>query len=263
MIKLLVLASLYAVVKFQGLFKILPLLTLLGVGVKTYLRDKKLKQKEIKRRAQFIAFNRIHKNQSLDKRPFIKRSAVERKRILERTQGACFYCERTLQEGKWEVDHVWPLSQDGRDEFINLVPSCSKCNIDKGWGSPFHYLYEKWKSGQSITKYELNFLNYYSNHDVSELTKSEISFSEFKEQIPIFVDFIKKFPSGISMQENDRKINKDQLDNFNTYFGNYKNTSYQEKIRFYGRSGIKVGKNYYKLDSNGIPINYKQNPRYK
>ena len=55
-----------------------------------------------------------------------------RKRILEKTDGKCFYCEKDLQISEMTIDHLIPKSKGGPSTIDNFVPSCDKCNKLKG-----------------------------------------------------------------------------------------------------------------------------------
>ena len=56
----------------------------------------------------------------------------------------CFYCHRTLNEGKalrrgdrnkgldFTIDHKTPLARGGPDTKLNKVPCCFRCNNLKG-----------------------------------------------------------------------------------------------------------------------------------
>ena len=52
--------------------------------------------------------------------------------ILARDNFKCAYCGATPDDGiKLEVDHIYPKSAGGGDEFINLITACEKCNGQK------------------------------------------------------------------------------------------------------------------------------------
>lgn len=43
----------------------------------------------------------------------------------------CAYCTVYCEENR-TVDHIIPISKGGRNQFINMVLSCRKCNEEKG-----------------------------------------------------------------------------------------------------------------------------------
>lgn len=50
--------------------------------------------------------------------------------VLERDGWTCSYCDKdlTVETGDGTADHVMPKAAGGRDEMINLVAACRKCN---------------------------------------------------------------------------------------------------------------------------------------
>lgn len=58
---------------------------------------------------------------------------ANRNRIYRRDNYSCVYCgsQRNLT-----LDHVIPKSRGGRNEWTNLVTSCSKCNLKKADRTP-------------------------------------------------------------------------------------------------------------------------------
>ena len=64
-------------------------------------------------------------------------------RIYDKTGGYCYHCGKKIVwvnygrrdkgvRGGWEVDHSRPKNRGGSDHMTNLVPSCWKCNSQKG-----------------------------------------------------------------------------------------------------------------------------------
>lgn len=49
--------------------------------------------------------------------------------IFKRDGKKCQYCG--IENVKFHIDHIIPISNGGSDEFKNLTVSCSKCNIRK------------------------------------------------------------------------------------------------------------------------------------
>ncbi len=61
--------------------------------------------------------------------------------IFNKTEGYCKRCGKKLvfdnyglidERGAWEVDHHYPKSRGGSDDFRNLYPACIPCNRSKG-----------------------------------------------------------------------------------------------------------------------------------
>lgn len=77
-----------------------------------------------------------------DERPIV--SAQDRKIVLARTGGECFYCE-TPMTGTWHVDHFIPRSKGGADTLGNYVPACPKCNLKKHAKMPTSAELERFK----------------------------------------------------------------------------------------------------------------------
>ena len=53
---------------------------------------------------------------------------VLRAKVFAQKGSQCVYCGRDASH----VDHVLPRSRGGADAIENLVPSCARCNIEKG-----------------------------------------------------------------------------------------------------------------------------------
>ncbi len=58
---------------------------------------------------------------------------VNRNRIYKRDNYKCVYCG---SKNNLTLDHVLPKSRGGKNEWANLVTSCSKCNIKKSNKTP-------------------------------------------------------------------------------------------------------------------------------
>lgn len=52
-------------------------------------------------------------------------------KIIERDNFTCQYCGKTPPEAILHVDHIYPKSKGGTDDEINLITSCSDCNLGK------------------------------------------------------------------------------------------------------------------------------------
>jgi 5-methylcytosine-specific restriction endonuclease McrA len=61
---------------------------------------------------------------------------LSRRNIFLRDNHTCQYCARRLPTRHLNLDHVIPRSRGGRSTWENLVTSCRKCNLSKGWATP-------------------------------------------------------------------------------------------------------------------------------
>lgn len=62
-------------------------------------------------------------------RPVSKR----RRGIFVKSGGCCHYCGKPLKlDGEWHIEHQLSKALGGTDEAINLVASCTPCNLRKG-----------------------------------------------------------------------------------------------------------------------------------
>ncbi|MEQ8672155.1 MAG: HNH endonuclease [Aggregatilineales bacterium] len=70
-----------------------------------------------------------------------RRAHWSRKGVLTRDDYTCIYCgvrPGSLQKGKhlskndFTVDHIFPRSRGGRDQWTNTACACAKCNHKKG-----------------------------------------------------------------------------------------------------------------------------------
>ena len=53
-------------------------------------------------------------------------------KIFNRDNFTCQYCGRTIKDGiKLEIDHILPVSKDGKTTSKNLITSCFDCNRGK------------------------------------------------------------------------------------------------------------------------------------
>lgn len=80
------------------------------------------------------------------------------KKIIQKTEGRCFYCHCQLPNDtyvpddgyaasykirNWHVDHVMPISRGGSNLIENLVPACCKCNAEKSNMTASEYMESK------------------------------------------------------------------------------------------------------------------------
>lgn len=52
-------------------------------------------------------------------------------KVLVRDNYSCVYCGLKIKGKTWHLDHVKPLSKNGKNEFSNLATSCKTCNLMK------------------------------------------------------------------------------------------------------------------------------------
>ena len=133
-----------------------------------------------------------------------------RPKILSRTNGFCFYCDRELDPFLWQIDHVWPYRMGGSHEIINLVPSCKDCNEDKWAHLPTTFLIKKWALGGVFTKHERNFIEYHRNHSMSYLISTSAYWKSRADYIrdyhyAEFADLVLTSPSIISHTGDSRE----------------------------------------------------------
>lgn len=61
---------------------------------------------------------------------------LSRRHVYMRDDYTCQYCGGRPGVKELNLDHVLPRSRGGRSTWENLVTSCRKCNLDKGWSTP-------------------------------------------------------------------------------------------------------------------------------
>ena len=64
-----------------------------------------------------------------------KREAIPRKvrfEVFKRDLFTCQYCGRKAPEVVLHLDHIDPVANGGTDDIVNLITSCSGCNLGKG-----------------------------------------------------------------------------------------------------------------------------------
>jgi HNH endonuclease len=59
--------------------------------------------------------------------------------VLARDEWYCQWCDLSLDEENWSIDHIIPISKGGTNELHNLQAMCRSCNSMKGtktdgWG---------------------------------------------------------------------------------------------------------------------------------
>jgi len=56
--------------------------------------------------------------------------------VLERDGYKCAYCRKKGKNIVTTVDHILPVSQGGKDEFMNTIACCRGCNSKKSCRTP-------------------------------------------------------------------------------------------------------------------------------
>lgn len=59
---------------------------------------------------------------------------LTRKNLMHRDNYTCQYCGKTGSD--MTVDHIFPKSRGGKDEWENVVVACLRCNVGKGNKTP-------------------------------------------------------------------------------------------------------------------------------
>jgi 5-methylcytosine-specific restriction endonuclease McrA len=62
------------------------------------------------------------------------RARKNRQMVFARAKGRCQICKRPIGDGKWEIDHIIPLSKGGDDTPDNWQLAHPSCNRAKGGG---------------------------------------------------------------------------------------------------------------------------------
>lgn len=57
---------------------------------------------------------------------------ARRAEIFIRDEGNCYMCESKVDSGKFELDHLIPVSRGGSSDVWNLAVSCPPCNRSRG-----------------------------------------------------------------------------------------------------------------------------------
>lgn len=65
---------------------------------------------------------------------------IIRKRILNRFNNTCVKCG---SREKLEIDHIIPISRNGREDEDNMQILCKTCNLKKGRGLNFDKYFKK------------------------------------------------------------------------------------------------------------------------
>lgn len=60
-----------------------------------------------------------------------KLSKAERQTVYDKCGGHCAYCGCEITIQQMQVDHVQPISVNGKDDLCNMLPACRSCNYYK------------------------------------------------------------------------------------------------------------------------------------
>ena len=60
------------------------------------------------------------------------KAALSNATLFKRDQYRCLYCGLALPATALSRDHVHPVSRGGKDEWMNVVTACKRCNARKG-----------------------------------------------------------------------------------------------------------------------------------
>ena len=60
--------------------------------------------------------------------PFRKNPALTNASLFERDNFQCLYCGKYLHRSQLTRDHIIPSSRGGRDDWMNVVTACKRCN---------------------------------------------------------------------------------------------------------------------------------------
>lgn len=75
--------------------------------------------------------------------------------IFRRDSYRCVYCGKSsIEDGvKLHLDHVYPIVKGGKDEILNFVTSCARCNIKKsGIILPKEIILRIWERNYELNK---------------------------------------------------------------------------------------------------------------
>lgn len=76
------------------------------------------------------------RGKALSQRALHQVPPLSNRELFHRDRQICGYCGTHLASGKLTRDHVLPVSQGGRDIWMNVVTACRPCNQRKGGRTP-------------------------------------------------------------------------------------------------------------------------------
>lgn len=63
--------------------------------------------------------------------------------LWNKQDGNCHYCNSSLNDYGWHIEHVNPLSRGGSNGHENIVLACVTCNLSKGSKTPSEWT-DRW-----------------------------------------------------------------------------------------------------------------------
>ena len=69
-------------------------------------------------------------------RSLLQTPPLSNRELFHRDRQICGYCGRDFSIARLTRDHIQPLSQGGRDAWMNVVTACRPCNQRKGGRTP-------------------------------------------------------------------------------------------------------------------------------
>lgn len=103
----------------------------------------------------------------------------------------CWYCGKEMPKNKLTVDHVFPRSKGGSDDFDNIVLACKECNSSKNDLDLLEWYSKRlqyWPLPYIFAYYLKHVYLYAQKHDLLDKTSEEIDAMDvpFKyEYIPL------------------------------------------------------------------------------
>ncbi|WP_126444141.1 HNH endonuclease [Sulfuricystis multivorans] len=76
------------------------------------------------------------KGRALSGRQFQQVPPLDNRELFHRDRHICAYCGNSLPSTKLTRDHIVPVSQGGRDTWMNVVTACRSCNQRKSGRTP-------------------------------------------------------------------------------------------------------------------------------
>jgi len=76
------------------------------------------------------------RGKALGGRSLLQTPPLTNRELFQRDRHVCAYCGETLSGSRLTRDHVHPVSQGGRDIWMNVVAACRSCNQRKSGRTP-------------------------------------------------------------------------------------------------------------------------------
>ena len=81
----------------------------------------------------------------------------------------CNHCKDDLKDHQWECDHILPLWNGGRNEFVNLQALCANCHAEKTYFESLERA--KLKRARAQEKHEEERLARFCRYGFDDLTQ--------------------------------------------------------------------------------------------